>query len=147
MGFGDSENCCSSNWGTLSAAEIERADDNGEISACIEYATIGFEVICFGGFSVAAEEEEFCAIETNSVSSAADALAHFFGKFDISADGDAFSIDGFGWESFDLSEAFADALVAGLGVADSGRENRSRGRSGFGRDRHRGLRFHHRRFC
>lgn len=101
-------------------AEIEGANDDGQISAGIEHTAVGFEVISFGGFSVTAEEEEFSAIESNSVGSAADTLAHFFGEFDISTDGDSMSIDGFGWESFDLSESFADAQVAGLGITDAG---------------------------
>jgi hypothetical protein len=101
-------------------AQIERADHDRQITAGIKDAAVGFVVIGFGGFAIAAEEEEFGTVESDPVSTAADAVADFFGKFDVSTDGDAVSVDSFGRESFDLSEPFADALAAGLGIADAG---------------------------
>jgi hypothetical protein len=76
-------------------------------------------VVGFGGFAVAAEEQEFGAVKSDAVCTATHAVSDFLGKFDISADGDAVAIDGFGGESFDFAESFADALIAGLGDADA----------------------------
>jgi hypothetical protein len=98
--------------GDFVGAEVESADDDGEVTAGFEYAAVGFVVVCFGGFAVIAEEEEFGAIESDAIGAAADAVTDFFGEFDIAADGDAVSVDGFGGELFDLSETFADALAA-----------------------------------
>jgi hypothetical protein len=106
--------------GDFVGAEIECANDDREILAGIEDPGVGFEVIGFGGFAISAEKEEFGAIKPDAISTSGDAVADFFGEFDVAADGDSMSVDGFGGELFDLSESFADALAAGLRIKDAG---------------------------
>ena len=75
---------------------VQSSDHDGKITAGLDDTAVGLIMIRFRRFTIAAEEQKFRSVQSNTVCTAFDALTYFFGKFNIATDGHSLAVLRFG---------------------------------------------------